>query len=213
MFLCWSLFVSLKWMQWIGLPSSTFEETCNTKGYSRLIDSFFLFTNQDCILIIQNIDYSELSCDPKLRWHLRLNCICWLTFIFYSKLSRDTLDLKLNDNWNLSNIHTAGAHNSAGVARRQDQPSTTDFPQAREQIPQPTSNHAQQRGENTHKSYNPGRAPNEDAAWKRANLYSKFHCNLSWWCLTKVKPCSHSFGDLYIVNNIFSCAWCSLTAC
>ena len=38
-------------VQWIGLPSSTLGETCETKGYLCLIDSFFV-TNQDYILII-----------------------------------------------------------------------------------------------------------------------------------------------------------------
>ena len=33
MFLCGSLYVGLKWMQWIGLPSSTIGETCKTEGY------------------------------------------------------------------------------------------------------------------------------------------------------------------------------------
>ena len=41
--LCGSLFVGLKWMQWIGLPSSTLRETCETNGYLRLIDSFFCY--------------------------------------------------------------------------------------------------------------------------------------------------------------------------
>ena len=36
MLLCGSLFMGLKWMQWIGLP---FGETCKLKGY--LMDSFF----------------------------------------------------------------------------------------------------------------------------------------------------------------------------
>ena len=35
------LFVGWKWMQWIGLPSSTFGETCKTEGYLRSIDGFF----------------------------------------------------------------------------------------------------------------------------------------------------------------------------
>ena len=42
-------------MQWIGLPSSTFGETCEAEGYLCSIDSFFLVTNQDYILITQNI--------------------------------------------------------------------------------------------------------------------------------------------------------------
>ena len=36
------LFVGLKFMQWIGLPSSTFGETCETKGYLCSINSSFL---------------------------------------------------------------------------------------------------------------------------------------------------------------------------
>ena len=35
------LFVGLKVVQWIGLPSSTFGETCENEGYLRLIDRFF----------------------------------------------------------------------------------------------------------------------------------------------------------------------------
>ena len=104
MLLCGSLFVGLKWMQWIGLPSSTFRETCETKGYLCSIDSFFV-TNQDCSLIVQNISFSKLLCNPKLRWHLRIKCICQLIWFLFLKTSCDTLDLKLNVKWNLSNIH------------------------------------------------------------------------------------------------------------
>ena len=84
MLLCGSLFVGLKWMQWIGLPSSTFEETCKTKRYlhSNFFIFVFVFTNQDCILVIQNIKVSNMLCNPKLRWHFRIKCICHLTFIF-----------------------------------------------------------------------------------------------------------------------------------
>ena len=61
-----SLFVALKWTQWFGLACLTFGETCETKDtYTRLID--FFETNQDCILIIQNIKFSRILCNPKLR--------------------------------------------------------------------------------------------------------------------------------------------------
>ena len=65
--LCKSLFVSLKWMQWIGLPPSTFGETCKPNEYLRSIDSFVFVTNQDRISIIQNIGLSKILCKPKLR--------------------------------------------------------------------------------------------------------------------------------------------------
>ena len=59
--LCGSLFVGLKWMEWIGLLS-TFEKTARPKDtYARLIvsSSFFLVTNEDCNLMIQNINFSK----------------------------------------------------------------------------------------------------------------------------------------------------------
>ena len=69
-------------VQWIGLPSITFRETCETDGYLRSIDSFvFWVANQDCILIIQNIGVSKLLCNSKLGRHFRTKCIGQLTFI------------------------------------------------------------------------------------------------------------------------------------
>ena len=82
MILCMSLFAGLKWTQWIGLSSSKFGETSETKGYLRSIDSLFFYTNQDCILIIQNINFSKVLCNPKLRWHLTIICTYQLAFIF-----------------------------------------------------------------------------------------------------------------------------------
>ena len=43
MLLCRFLFVGFKFIQWIGLPSSTFGETCETEGYLRSIDKKKLF--------------------------------------------------------------------------------------------------------------------------------------------------------------------------
>ena len=46
---------------------------------------FFLVTNQDCILIIQNISFPKILCKPKLRWHFGIKCRWQLTFIFVFK--------------------------------------------------------------------------------------------------------------------------------
>ena len=51
--ICGFLFVGLKFMQWIGLPSSTFGETCETEGYLRSIDIFFCYKSR------LHIDYSK----------------------------------------------------------------------------------------------------------------------------------------------------------
>ena len=60
--------VGLKFIQWIGLPSSTVGETCETEGYLRSIDRFyFLVTNQDCIFLIQNVSFPKMLCKPKLK--------------------------------------------------------------------------------------------------------------------------------------------------
>ena len=70
-------------MQWIGLPPSTFGETCEIEGYLRSIDSF-LVTNQDCILIIQNMFfYSKILCNPNLRWHFKIKYMYmyWHSFL------------------------------------------------------------------------------------------------------------------------------------
>jgi hypothetical protein len=67
MLLCRSLYVSLKKIQWTGLPSSTFGETCETEGYLCSIDSFFLVTNQNYILITQNINFSKILCNAEWR--------------------------------------------------------------------------------------------------------------------------------------------------
>ena len=56
MLLCESLFVDLKWMQWVALPSSTFGETCKTE-----------------------------LCNPKLRWKFIIKCMCQLIFILVFK--------------------------------------------------------------------------------------------------------------------------------
>ena len=87
MLLCRFLFVGFKWMQWIGLPASTFGETCETKGYLCSIDSF-----------------SKILWNPKLRWQFRIKYICQLYSFLFLKTSCDTLDSKLNVIWNLSNI-------------------------------------------------------------------------------------------------------------
>ena len=81
MLVCMSLFVGLKWMQWIGLPSSTFGETCKTEGYLRSIDGSFV-PNQDCFLTSQNITFSRILCNPKLRWRFKIKRTCQLTIIF-----------------------------------------------------------------------------------------------------------------------------------
>ena len=99
---------SFKWMQWIGLASSTFGETWKTKGYLHSIDTFF-FVCYKSRLHFDNSNisfFSHLLCNPKLRWHFRIKCTCRLTFISVYETSRDTLNLKLNIIWNLSNIHT-----------------------------------------------------------------------------------------------------------
>ena len=84
MLLCGFLFVGSKFMQWIGLSSSTFGETCKTAGYLRSIDNsvfFFFITNQHCISIIQNISFSKILWKPTLRWHFGINRRCQLSFI------------------------------------------------------------------------------------------------------------------------------------
>ena len=75
--------MGLKWMQWIGLLA-TFGKTCETEEYLRSINILFLFyfTNQDCILITQSNNFSKILCNPKLRQHFRMKCICQLTLIF-----------------------------------------------------------------------------------------------------------------------------------
>ena len=72
-------------MQWIGLPSSTFEKICETKEYyAQLIVFVCLFVcySQDCILIIEILVFPKILCNPKLRWQFRRKCRCELTFIF-----------------------------------------------------------------------------------------------------------------------------------
>jgi hypothetical protein len=76
MLLCGFLFVGLKWMQWIGLPSSTFGETCETEGYLRSIDIIFL------LQIIQKISFLKYCVSQILRWHFGIKCRCQLTFNF-----------------------------------------------------------------------------------------------------------------------------------
>ena len=65
MLLCGSLFVGLKWMQWIRLPSLTFGETCETKGPLRSIDSFFFFF----WLQIKIVFGSYKICFQNITWH------------------------------------------------------------------------------------------------------------------------------------------------
>ena len=47
-----------------------------------------------------NNSFSKILCNPKLRWYFRMK---WQLFLFL-KMSRDTLNLKLNIKWSLSNI-------------------------------------------------------------------------------------------------------------
>ena len=103
----------LKSMQWIGPRSLTFGESCKTEGYLRLIDSFFLFFVFGVWLQIK-IAYSLfkilffLKYCASQNWGdiLELNVdVNWNSFLFL-RMSRDTLDLKLNVKWNLSNIDT-----------------------------------------------------------------------------------------------------------
>lgn len=49
--------------------------------YARLIA--FLVTYQDCIFIIQKINFPKILYNPQLRWHPRNKCICQLAFIFF----------------------------------------------------------------------------------------------------------------------------------
>ena len=57
--------------------------------YARLIGFLFFFffsiTNQDCILIIQNIGFPKILRKPKLRWQFGIKCRCQLTFTFVFK--------------------------------------------------------------------------------------------------------------------------------
>ena len=109
---CKSLFVGLKWIQWIGLPSSTFGENARSKNtYARL--TIVCVTNQDCFLTTQNI----LLYNPKMRRHFRIKCKCmsidihlkpktfWIRTLDYT-IKLNTLDLKLNVKWASSTIHT-----------------------------------------------------------------------------------------------------------
>ena len=51
--------------------------------YTRLMNFYFVLQNQDCILIIQNIVFSKILYNPKMRWHFKINGICQLTFVFF----------------------------------------------------------------------------------------------------------------------------------
>ena len=64
----------------------------------------FLVTNQGCILVIQILFCLKYCVSQKLRWHFGIKCGCQLTLIFVFETSRDTLDLKFNVKWILSNI-------------------------------------------------------------------------------------------------------------
>ena len=74
--------VGLKWMQ---LDWATIFNIWRNMWDQRILTldwHVFFVANQDCILIIQIINFPTIFCNPKLRWHLRVKCICQLTFIF-----------------------------------------------------------------------------------------------------------------------------------
>ena len=90
-----------------GLSShlSTFRGTSEIERYLRSIDSLYYYYQSIFYFIITNIKFSKVLCNPKLRWHSRIKLyVNWHSFLFL-KTSRDTLNLKLNVKWNLSNIH------------------------------------------------------------------------------------------------------------
>ena len=77
-----SLFVGLKWMQWIGLLS-TFGKTCETKGYLRSIDSFLGYKSR------LYFDYAEKYCVTQ-NWgdNLELNVyVNWHSFLFFENVT------------------------------------------------------------------------------------------------------------------------------
>ena len=72
--------------------------------YAWLIKNYV--PNQDCILIIQNIIFSKIIlCKPKLRWNLRMKCICQLTFILVFENVTWHFGFEVECQINLSNIH------------------------------------------------------------------------------------------------------------
>ena len=87
--------------------------------YARLI-SFFWVTNQDCILIIQNISFPKIMCKPNLRWHFGIECRysgCQLTSIFSFKnvtwhfgfeVERQMKFVK-HRHWKVASIHVTGS--------------------------------------------------------------------------------------------------------
>ena len=101
--LCGFLFVGLMFIQWIGLQH--LEKHARPKDDS-CVNFILLVTNQDCILIIQIISFPNMLYKLKLRWHFGIEYRCQLTLLLFFKTSYDTLDLKLNIKWNLSNIDT-----------------------------------------------------------------------------------------------------------
>ena len=58
MLLWGSLFMGLKWMQWTGVPSSTFGQICEIKGYLHLVDSFW-FKAQEYTFITYIVIFLE----------------------------------------------------------------------------------------------------------------------------------------------------------
>ena len=96
---------------------------------------------------------SKIFYNPKLRWHLRVKCICQLTFIFFFlKTSRNTLDLKLNVKGILSNIHTASDLSFT------HQPRKDAIPRRRRRwFPKPRC-----------------------WAWEETNFILRITCNISW---------------------------------
>ena len=102
-----SLFVDFKWMQQIGLPSSTFGETRKTKECLRSIDSFLFCYESRSHFDYPSPSFPKIWRKPKIEVTLQneMYTVDWRSFV-HLKTSRDTLDSKLNVEWNLSNIHT-----------------------------------------------------------------------------------------------------------
>ena len=57
-------------IQLIGLPSSIFGETCDTKGYLCSIDSFLLYI-KIVFWFFKIWVFSKILCNSKLKWHER----------------------------------------------------------------------------------------------------------------------------------------------
>ena len=70
-------------MQWIGLPSSTFGETCETIRYLHSIDSFFFFFYRQSRLYY---DYQEYEFLKNERWQFIIRRICQsISFFLFLK--------------------------------------------------------------------------------------------------------------------------------